>query len=40
MPFTGFFYLESVGKEQNETVENPFEIWKYYKLFYGYIETE
>lgn len=39
MPFSGFFYLGAVGKEQNETTNNPFEIWKYYKLYYGYLET-
>lgn len=36
MPFSGFFYLESKGKEANETVNNPFEIWKYYNFYYGY----
>lgn len=36
MPFSGFFYLESRGKEVNETIDNPFEIWKYYKFYYGF----
>lgn len=36
MPFSGFFYLESKGREDNETINNPFEIWKYYRFYYGY----
>jgi len=40
MPFSGFFVLSSVGKDQNETISNPFEIWKYYKLYYGYRDLE
>ena len=39
MPFSGFFVFESIGKDQNETVNNPFELWKYYNLFYGYVDT-
>lgn len=34
-PFSGFFYLSSIGEEKNQTVQNPYEIWKYYELYYG-----
>ena len=33
---TGFFWLEPIGKDQNETNSNPFEIWKYYTFHYYY----
>lgn len=33
-PLTGFLWLQPIGKEQNETVINPFELSKYYQLFY------
>lgn len=36
--FTGFFWLESIGKDQNETISNPFHLSKYYQLFYFYEE--
>lgn len=35
---TGYFWLEPIGKNQNETVSNPFHLSKYYKLFYYYEE--
>lgn len=33
---TGCFWLEPIGKNQNETVSNPFELEKYYNLYYVY----
>lgn len=33
---TGFFYFEPIGKKINQTLVNPFEIWKYYTLTYYY----
>jgi hypothetical protein len=33
---TGFFWLEAIGAEKNETIINPYELWKYYRLFYIY----
>lgn len=37
---SGFFWLEPIGKSKNETISNPFELEKYYKLFYFYEGTE
>ena len=34
----GFFWLEPIGKNQNETVSNPYELSKYYRLLYFYLE--
>ena len=39
MPFSGFFVLAPIGKNQNETKNNPYDLWKYYNLFYGYVDT-
>ena len=33
-PFTGFFWLEAIGEDQNETISNPYDLSKYYRLFY------
>lgn len=33
---TGYLWLEPIGKSQNHTVSHPYEISKYYKLFYYY----
>lgn len=33
---TGIFWLEPRGKFQNETISNPYEIDKYFQLFYFY----
>lgn len=35
---TGYFWLEPIGKKQNETVNNPLQIWDYYNLYYIYEE--
>jgi len=35
-PFTGYFWLDPIGEEVNETVSNPFELHKYFNLFYIY----
>lgn len=35
-PFKGFFLFLSNPREENEAVSNPYEIWKYYDLFYAY----
>ena len=32
--FTGFFWLEPIGELKNETISNPYELSKYYRLFY------
>lgn len=37
---SGFFWLEPIGKNQNETVINPFELSQYYKLYYVYFVEE
>lgn len=39
-PLSGMFYLEPIGKNQNETIINPFELWKYYNFFYIYDDEE
>ncbi len=31
---TGYFWLEEIGKDINNTVTHNLEIWKYYKLYY------
>lgn len=36
---TGTFWLESIGRNINETISNPYEVYEYYKLYYHY-ETE
>jgi len=36
---SGLFWLEPIGKNMNETIQNPFELNQYYKLYY-YYETE
>lgn len=36
----GFFYLEEIGKDLNETNENPFEIRKYFRFYYIYDDGE
>lgn len=35
---SGFLWLEPIGKSQNETIQNPFELNKYYRLYYFYEE--
>lgn len=35
---TGFFWLEPIGMDQNETTSNPFHLSKYYRFFYYYEE--
>ena len=35
---TGYFYLSPIGKKQNNTELHPFELQKYYKLYYVYEE--
>lgn len=37
---SGFFWLEPVGENQNETTSNPFELYKYYRLFYVWDDGE
>lgn len=37
---SGNFWLEPIGKNQNETVFNPYELNQYYKLFYVYEDEE
>lgn len=37
---TGFFFLEPIGENKNQTVINPFELEKYYRLFYLYEDGE
>ena len=32
----GYFEFRPIGMAQNETISNPYEIWKYYELFYVY----
>lgn len=34
--FPGVIMLLPIGKRQNETISNPYEIYKYYKLFFIY----
>lgn len=36
----GYFYLEEIGKDINETNNHNFEIWKYYRLYYIYNDGE
>lgn len=33
---SGFLYLAPIGENQNQTLMNPFEIYKYYRLYYFY----
>lgn len=37
---TGWFFFAPIGKSQNETIINPYEIWDYYELYYTYFENE
>lgn len=37
---SGFFWLQPIGKNQNETVQNPFDLKKYYDLWYVYDDGE
>jgi|SRR5690625_2111253 len=37
---SGYFYLEPKGRNKNETINNPYEIWKYYNLYYYWEEEE
>ena len=37
---TGYFFLEEVGKNINETNNNPYEVWKYFRLYYIYESGE
>lgn len=39
MPFTGYFSLVAKPQEQNETITNPFDLWKYYELYYVYLSN-
>jgi len=32
----GFFWLHPIGKKQNHTVANPYQLSEYYQLFYFY----
>lgn len=36
----GYFWFEPIGKDQNETITNPFELKKYYNLYYIYDDGE
>lgn len=44
MGWGGFLYLSPIGSERLETISNPYEIYKYYELFYyspvGAVEPE
>ena len=40
LPLSGMFWLEPIGKKQNETITNPFELNKYYNFFYIYDDGE
>lgn len=37
---TGVFWLEYIGLDKNETLNNPFELYKYNRLFYIYDDGE
>ena len=37
---SGYFWFEPIGKNQNETLINPFELKKYYTLYYIYDDGE
>lgn len=36
----GYFYIEEIGKNINETNEHPFELWKYFRFYYIYDDGE
>ena len=36
-PFSGYFALIPRPREQNETIINPYDLWKYYELYYVYL---
>lgn len=38
-PFSGYFLLSAKPREENETIINPFDLWKYYELQYVYIPS-
>lgn len=40
LDMNGFFWLEPIGKSKNETISNPYEIDKYYRLYYVFPNTE
>jgi hypothetical protein len=40
LPLTGYFWLEAIGDNINETVSNPFELNQYYRLYYIYEEED
>lgn len=40
MPFEGVLALLPIGKNKRETISNPYEIYKYYQLFYLREATE
>lgn len=37
---SGCFFLIPIGESQNETISNPFEINKYYRLYYVWDDGE
>lgn len=37
---SGFFWLEPIGRNKNETITNPFELEKYFRLYYFYEDVE
>lgn len=37
---TGFLWLEPIGESVNETVDNPFALSQYYRLYYIRFEEE
>lgn len=36
----GVLYLEPIGFSRNQTINNPYEIWKYYKLYFLYAQDD
>ncbi len=37
---SGYFYIEEIGKDINETNKHFFEIWKYFRFYYIYDDGE
>lgn len=37
---TGFFWLSPIGKSQNQTISNPFELNKYFEFNYFYEDSD
>lgn len=37
---SGYFYIEEIGKDMNETNNHFYEIWKYFRFYYIYDDGE